>query len=162
MSKITGSEQPAVVLLAEDNEADQHLARRVLARGVLRCDLRIVPNGEDALAYLRGQGAYADRTVHPQPHLLLLDLHMPRKNGIEVLQAVKQDPALKSIPTVMLTTSGADEDLVGSYAAGCNSFVQKPVDLPEFISALEQLGVYWLKLVALPPVRASSQGPPED
>lgn len=151
MSEMEASEQAAVVLLAEDNEADQNLAKRVLARGMVRCDLRIVSNGEEALQYLRGEGAFTDRAAHPRPHLLLLDIHMPRKSGLEVLRTVKQDDALKTIPTVMLTTSGADEDLVGSYSAGCNSFVQKPVDLPEFIQALEQLGVYWLKLVALPP-----------
>ena len=153
MSEISGSEQPAVVLLAEDNEADQHLARRVLAHGRVRCDVRVVPNGEEALAYLRGEGGYADRVAHPRPHLLLLDVRMPRKTGIEVLRAMKRDPVLKMIPAVMLTTSSADEDLVGSYTAGCNSFIQKPADLPEFIQVLEQLAVYWLKLVALPPAR---------
>jgi len=152
MSEMESAAQSAVVLLAEDNEADQNLARRVLARGMVRCDLRIVSNGEQAMQYLRSEGPFADGEANPRPHLLLLDIHMPRMSGLEVLRAVKQDHSLRSIPTVMLTTSSADEDLVGSYTAGCNSYVKKPVDLPEFIQALEQLGVYWLKLVALPPV----------
>jgi chemotaxis family two-component system response regulator Rcp1 len=140
--------RPAVVLLAEDNPADQEIARRVLGSGVFRCELHMVNDGVEALEYLSRTFEHPD--THPRPDLLLLDINMPRRSGIEVLKQVKEDDDLRSIPALMLTTSVADADIVSAYDLGCNSYISKPVDVPQFVEALRKLGQYWLDLVALP------------
>ncbi len=140
----------ATVLLAEDNPADQNLTRRALDRGVIRCDLRVVSNGEEAMDYLLQREQFADRAACPRPDLILLDLNMPRLDGRQVLERMRADPNLDTIPVVVLTTSRQEEDVVRSYKLGCNSFIQKPIQIQDFVAALEQLGAYWLKLVVLP------------
>ena len=140
----------AVVLLAEDNPAEQRLAERALGQGVIECDLRIVSDGEEALHYLRRQGAYAEANTAPTPDLVLLDLNMPKIDGRQVLEEMRSDPQLKSIPVVILTTSKAERDVLESYRLGCNSFLNKPVAVAEFVDLLQSLGQYWLKLVVLP------------
>ncbi len=140
----------ATILLAEDNPADQALTRRVLTHDVIRCDLRIVSDGEEALDYLRAEGRFAPPSDAPRPDLVLLDLNMPRLDGRQVLEEMQRNPALRVIPVIVLTTSRHEQDVFRSYELGCNSFINKPVDVPEFIAALRQLGDYWLKLVVLP------------
>lgn len=150
MSTVTGGMKKATVLLAEDNPADQQIARRALERGALRCDLRIVADGEEAMDYLLHRGRYADPRSAPRPDLILLDLNMPKLDGRQVLDQVKHSLELSSIPVVIFTTSEKEEDVNSSYQLGCNSFVRKPVDIHDFIGVLSELERYWLKLVLLP------------
>ena len=140
----------ATILLAEDNPAEQNLTRRALSKGLMQCDLRIVSDGEEAMAYLLRQGKYEDPKASPRPDLFLLDLNMPRLDGRQVLERTKSDPGINTIPVVVLTTSTHEQDVVRSYELGCNSFINKPVDVHAFLDALKQLGSYWLKLVVLP------------
>ena len=142
---------PATILLAEDNPADQALTRRVLSSDVIPCDLRIVSDGEEALDYLLGRERYADHKDAPRPDLILLDINMPRLDGLQVLKSMRETPELEAIPVVVLTTSSHENDVLNSYKLGCNSFVNKPADVPEFIATLKQIGDYWLRLVMLPP-----------
>ena len=148
--QLGGQVRAATVLLAEDNPADQNLTRRALDRGVIHCDLRVVSNGEEAMDYLLQRKKFTDPAACPRPDLLLLDLNMPRLNGRQVLEQMKADPNLDIIPVVVLTTSRQEEDVVRSYKLGCNSFIQKPIEVRDFVAALEHLGTYWLKLVVLP------------
>lgn len=140
-----------VILLAEDDPGDQELTRRALQGDVLRTDLQIVENGEQVLDYLYRRGAYAAPGAAPRPDLILLDLNMPRMSGREVLARIKQDPSFSRIPIVVLTTSSQETDIVKSYSLGCNSYIQKPVEIEQFIQVIRQLGNYWFELVTLPP-----------
>lgn len=148
----TRANQPrlAVILLAEDDPGDQELTRRALEDDVIRVDLRIVSDGEEALDYLRHRGAYAAAASAPRPDLILLDLNMPRLNGREVLQHLKHSPDLCRIPVVVLTTSQQEADIVSTYDLGCNSYVQKPVDIDQFIDVVRKMGNYWFEIVTLP------------
>ena len=140
----------AVILLAEDDPGDQELTRRALQEDVVRVDLRIVGDGEQALDYLHQRGAYADPQAAPRPDLILLDLNMPKLSGREVLAELKRSPNLYRIPVVILTTSQQEADIVESYGLGCNSYVQKPVDLDQFISVIRKMENYWFEVVTLP------------
>jgi CheY-like chemotaxis protein len=140
----------AVILLADDDPGDQELTRRALEEDVLRVDLRIVSDGEEALDYLFGRGAYSAPGVAPRPDLILLDLNMPRMNGREVLQTLKKSPDLCRIPVVILTTSQQEADILATYNLGCNSYVQKPVDIGRFIQVVRDMGNYWFDVVTLP------------
>lgn len=141
----------AVILLAEDDPGDQELTRRALRDDVLPADLRIVGNGEEALAYLRCEGRYTDETVAPRPDLILLDLNMPGMNGREVLHVIKGDDGLARIPVVVLTTSAQEADIQQSYQLGANSYIEKPADMAQFAKIIRQLGRYWFDVVTLPP-----------
>ena len=141
----------AVVLLVEDNPAEQNLARRSFQRGHIDADLRIVSDGEEALDYLFRRGKYIDALLSPKPDLILLDLNIPKIDGKQVLMSIKHDKRLASIPVIVLTTSKKEEDIVRTYELGCNSFLIKPVEVDDFIKTLRELGSYWLKLVVLPP-----------
>jgi CheY-like chemotaxis protein len=140
----------AVILLAEDDPGDQELTRRALQHDIIRADLRVVSDGKEALDYLNRVGKYADPETSPRPDLLLLDLNMPRVNGRQVLERMKPDPDLGRIPVVVLTTSNQEQDVLRSYALGCNSFIQKPVEICRFVEVVRQLGHYWFDLVVLP------------
>ena len=140
-----------VILLAEDDPGDQELTRRALMDDILRVDLRIVENGEEALDYLHRRGEYAVEGAAPRPDLFLLDLNMPRMGGREVLAHLKQDPTLCGIPVVVLTTSNQEIDILKSYSLGCNSYIRKPVDLDQFINVVRKLENYWFEVVTLPP-----------
>jgi CheY-like chemotaxis protein len=140
-----------LILLAEDDPGDQELTRRALQGKVLRTDLRIVENGEELLDYLYRRGPYAAPNAAPRPDLILLDLNMPRMGGREVLARLKHDPALCRIPVIVLTTSSQETDIVRSYDLGCNSYIQKPVDIEQFIQVVQQLENYWFEVVTLPP-----------
>jgi two-component system, chemotaxis family, response regulator Rcp1 len=139
--------QPIEILLVEDNPDDASLTVETLQEGRIRNNVHRVEDGVAAMMFLRRQGEYADV---PRPDLVLLDLQLPRKNGREVLAEVKQDPELKTIPVVILTTSSAERDVFETYALHANCYVTKPVDLDEFIGAVRQIEDFWLTIVKLP------------
>lgn len=145
-----------VILLAEDDPGDQELTRRALQGDVFRSDLRIVGDGEELLDYLFRRGKYEQPESSPRPDLILLDLNMPKLNGREALQELKKDAKLSLIPIVVLTTSQQETDIVRSYDLGCSSYIQKPVDIDQFIDAVRMLGNYWFDIVTLPPTEVAS------
>ncbi|NQV55365.1 MAG: response regulator [Rhodospirillales bacterium] len=140
----------AVILLAEDNLADQRLIERALHIVSIEVDLHIVADGEDAIRYLRNEGAYSDQKIHPRPNLVLLDMNMPRMNGKEALRAIQSDSDLRTIPVVMLTTSLQKTDIAESYALGVNAYIAKPADIEKFYLAIKRLDEFWFDLVCLP------------
>jgi two-component system response regulator len=134
------------ILLVEDNPSDADLTRRALSRGHVSNELVVVEDGQEALDYLRGEGAYFGRTVTETPSLILLDLKLPKVSGLEVLRAVRADARLRRVPVVILTSSKEEEDVGAGYDLGVNSYVRKPVDFKEFQTAIANLGLYWLIL----------------
>ncbi|MCX4244382.1 response regulator [Paraliomyxa miuraensis] len=138
------------ILMADDDADDRDLTRDAFDDAHLANDLRFVVDGEDLMDYLLGRGSYADRTLHPKPSLILLDLNMPRKDGREALREIKENPALRKIPVVVLTTSDADEDVHGTYDLGVNSFIRKPVTFEALASVVATLSSYWFEIVRLP------------
>jgi chemotaxis family two-component system response regulator Rcp1 len=139
--------EPVQILLVEDSPGDVNLTREALRGAKIANELHVVGDGEAALAYLRQEGANAGS---PRPHLVLLDLNLPRMDGRDVLAAMKADPSLKSIPVVVLTTSSAEVDVLKAYELHANSYVTKPVSFDEFITALRALEGFWLEIVRLP------------
>jgi len=135
------------VLLVEDNPGDVRLTEEALKEGKLKVNLNVVMNGEDAIMFLRKQGRYADV---PQPDIILLDLNIPRKSGIEVLEDIKQDARLRYIPVVVLTTSSAEEDILKTYNLHANCYITKPVDFEQFINVIRKVEDFWLTIVKLP------------
>ncbi|SEG43068.1 Response regulator receiver domain-containing protein [Thermomonospora echinospora] len=135
------------VLLVEDDPGDVLLTREAFEDNKVGNNLNVVSDGEEAMAYLRREGAYADA---PRPDLILLDLNLPRKDGREVLGEVKADPQLRSIPVVVLTTSEADEDILRSYHLHANAYVTKPVDFERFIEVVRQIDDFFVTVVKLP------------
>jgi two-component system, chemotaxis family, response regulator Rcp1 len=140
--------RPAVILLAEDNDNDVELTKLGFQRARFAVDLHHVPNGEECLAFLRKQGPYANA---PAPDIILLDLNMPRMDGIEVMREMSEDESLQHFVTVVLTSSKADEDVMRSYKLRCNSYLVKPINFEAFAKMIESLGDYWFTLVTLPP-----------
>jgi CheY-like chemotaxis protein len=138
------------ILLAEDNENDIELTLSALSEKHLANRVDIVRDGAEALEYLRRQGKYAQRDTG-NPVVLLLDLKMPKVDGLEVLQTIKSDEHLKHIPVVILTSSRQEEDLVRSYHLGANAYVVKPVGFDEFVMAIKELGMFWALLNEPPP-----------
>jgi two-component system response regulator len=138
---------PARVLQVEDNEADVRLTREALREAGEQLRLSVVGDGEQALAYLRREEGFEDA---PRPHLVLLDLNLPRKDGVEVLQEMRQDPALAPIPVIVLTSSSEARDVDACYAAGANAFVVKALELDEFIDRLGAIREFWLGVAELP------------
>ena len=147
---MTNTSQPRIIdiLLVEDSPTDVLIAREALTEARLLNTIHVVEDGVDALAFLRRQGRFADA---PRPDLILLDLNLPRKNGREVLAEIKNDPALKSIPVVVLTTSSAEEDIIRSYSLHANCYVVKPVEFDNFVKAVQSIRQFWFTIVALPP-----------
>lgn len=140
------------ILLVEDNPGDARLTREALTAGGEHNTLHDVRDGEQALAFLRREGRFESA---PTPDLILLDLNLPRRRGHEVLEDMKRDPSLKHIPVVVLTSSEADEDVLGSYRLHANCFIKKPRDLEELTAVLRGIEHFWFSLVRLPPeVRA--------
>ena len=137
----------ARVLLVEDNEADVRLTREALREAGDSIRLSSVGDGELALAYLRNERGYEDVA---RPDLVLLDLNLPRKNGLEVLEEMRADPELASIPVIMLTTSSAEHDVVACYSRGANCFVVKPLELDEFMELIDSIRDFWLGVARLP------------
>jgi|SRR5579884_3089333 len=139
--------RPIRVLLVEDNPADARLTREALAEGNVASELSIVADGVEAVRFLRREGSYAHA---PRPDLILLDLNLPRKSGREVLQEIKQDPDLRRIPVMVLTTSKAEEDLERAYSLHANCYIRKPVDLDEFLEVVRCIEHFWFTIVTLP------------
>jgi CheY-like chemotaxis protein len=136
--------EPLTILLVEDNPDHAELVMRNLVDFQVANSITHVEDGEAALDYLHGRGRYADRKKFPMPHLMLLDLRLPKVDGLEVLRQVKSNDALRPLPVVILTTSDADRDLAMAYEYHANSYVIKPVSFDEFSALLKDLGFYWL------------------
>ena len=145
--KFESQPMPVDILLVEDNAGDVRLTREVLRDSKVRNNLIVANNGQEALACLRKQGKFAG-TVRPD--LILLDLNLPVKDGREVLAEIKDDPNLKRIPVVILTTSKAEEDILKTYNLHANCYVTKPVDLEQFVKVVKSLEDFWLAIVKLP------------
>ncbi|RCG31388.1 response regulator [Sphaerisporangium album] len=135
------------VLLVEDDPGDVLLTREAFEHNKVQNKLHVVSDGEQALAFLRREGPYADA---PRPDLILLDLNLPRKDGREVLEDIKADAGLRSIPVVVLTTSEAEEDILRSYRLHANAYVAKPVDFDQFIRVVRQIDDFFVTVVKLP------------
>jgi CheY-like chemotaxis protein len=140
--------RPVEILLVEDNPGDERLTREALKEGKVYSNLHWVKDGVDAMEFLRRQGRHSGA---PRPDIILLDLNLPKKDGREVLQDIKNDPELKRIPVVVLTTSKAEEDVLRTYNLHANCYVTKPVDLEKFIVVVKSIDVFWLTVVTLPP-----------
>lgn len=138
-----------VILMADDDPDDRLLTKEAFEENKLNNELRFVENGEELMDYLHHRGKYNDSNA-PRPGLILLDLNMPKKDGREALGEIKQDPELKRIPVIVLTTSKAEKDIVNSYNLGVNSFITKPVTFENLVKVTSKLGQYWLELVNLP------------
>jgi two-component system response regulator len=139
-----------VILLVEDNPDDVALTLRALKKSKIMNEVVVAPDGVEALDYLFGTGKYAGRDTNVKPQLVLLDLKMPKMDGLEVLQRIREDERTKLQPVVVLTTSSEDRDRVESYKLGANSYIRKPVDFNQFTDAVNQLGLYWLVLNEAP------------
>lgn len=148
MTTAAKSTDPVHVLLVEDNPADVRLTREVLAEGRIVNTLHVVGDGEQAMDFLRRKGGYASM---PRPHLILLDLNLPRRDGREVLAEIKSDPDLKVIPVVVLTTSRSDRDVLESYSLHANCYISKPVDLLQFMDVIRSIEDFWLSVVRISP-----------
>ncbi len=142
--------KPVEILLVEDNPGDVRLTREALKEAKVINNLTVLKDGVEALAFLRQQGPYGKAVV---PHLILLDLNLPRKDGREVLAEIKADEKLKRIPVVVLTTSQDEQDVFKSYNLHANCYVTKPVDLEKFISVVHAIDRFWLTIVTLPPAK---------
>lgn len=136
--------KPVVILLVEDDLAHAEIVRRNFERSRVANELIHVEDGQAALDFLHREGAFAAPGRAPKPDLVLLDLRLPKVDGLEVLRRVKSDPELTSIPVIVLTTSAAESDMVRAYDAHANSYLVKPVDFPQFVELLDTLGYYWL------------------
>lgn len=136
------------ILLVEDNEGDARLAIEAMRDSKLRNRLHHVTDGEEAMAFVRRQGKYAEA---PRPDLILLDLNLPRKDGREVLVELKEDERLRSIPVVILTVSSAEEDILKAYNLHANCYITKPIDLHQFMKVVKSIEDFWLTIVKLPP-----------
>jgi CheY-like chemotaxis protein len=146
MSELSMSE-PIEVLLVEDDPGDVLMTQEAFKDYKIANNLSVVTNGEDAVAYLRKQGRFADA---PTPDLVLLDLNLPRRDGREVLRDVKSDPELRRVPVVVLTTSDAEEDVLASYDLHANAYVRKPVDFEQFVAAVRAIDEFFITVVRLP------------
>ena len=141
-----------IILLVEDNPDDVALTLRVLEKHKVVNEVVEAHDGMEALDYLFGTGAHAGRDLRQQPQLILLDLKLPKVEGLEVLRRVRNDPRTRLLPVVILTSSTEEKDRVNGYALGANSYIRKPVDFNQFAESVRQLGLYWLVLNEPPPV----------
>lgn len=143
-----------VILLVEDNADDEALTRRALKKNNIGNELVVARDGVEAIDYLFGTGVHAGRGTVASPTLILLDLKLPRVDGLEVLRRLRDDPRTRVLPVVVLTSSKEEQDLVRSYRLGANSYIRKPVDFKQFTEAVRQLGLYWLVLNETAPLAA--------
>ncbi|MFD8691987.1 response regulator [Streptomyces sp. NPDC059651] len=144
---MTNPVQPIEVLLVEDDPGDELMTREAFEDNKIRNTLHVVRDGQEALDFLYRRGAHGDA---PRPDLILLDLNLPKYDGRQVLEQIKQDPELSLIPVVVLTTSSAEEDILRSYKLHANAYVTKPVDLDQFIAAVRQIDEFFVTVVRLP------------
>lgn len=138
------------ILLVEDNPRDEKFTLRALRKSNLANPVDVVRDGAEALDYLFARGAFADRNVEDLPSVVMLDLQLPKIDGMEVLRQIRADPRTKLLPVVVLTSSDEQKDVVNSYQLGANSFVCKPVDFDQFCQAVTQLGLYWMVINRTP------------
>ena len=150
--------QPVDILLVEDNPDDVELTLKVLRKEGLANRIEVVRDGEEALDFLFCQGPYANRTFELPPRLVLLDLKLPKVDGLDVLRAVKNDPRTKPLPVVIMTASREERDLVDGYHLGANAYIQKPVDFQEFTTVVKEVGLFWLVVNQPPPPEAFRRG----
>lgn len=146
-----------IILLVEDNPDDVALTLRAFKRSHIGNEIVVASDGVEALDYLFGRGRFAERDTSHQPAVVLLDLKLPRLDGLEVLQALRADPRTALQPVVILTSSNEEQDMIASYQLGANSYVRKPVDFDQFIEAARKLGLYWLLLNQAPPHHGEAQ-----
>jgi len=139
-----------IILLVEDNPDDVKLTLRALKKSNILNEVVVAEDGVEALEYLFGTGKFEGRDKNILPQLILLDLKMPRMDGLEVLHRIRADERTKVLPVVILTTSSEDKDRIESYKLGANSYIRKPVDFNQFVEAVKQLGLYWLVLNEAP------------
>ncbi len=142
--------KPMRVLLVEDNQHDIEITQRAFSQGPVKVDLVVVRYGQDALDYLNHQGAYHPPDISPRPEMILLDLNLPRMDGLEVLEKIKKDKNLRSIPVIVLTVSGRNQDIKPSYELGANTYIQKPVEFSDFLRVVKGIQEYWMGIAALP------------
>jgi CheY-like chemotaxis protein len=141
-----------MIMLVEDNPDDEALTLRALRKNNIQNTVVVARDGVEALDYLFGTGIHAARDMRLKPVVVLLDLKLPKIDGVEVLRRLRADERTKLIPVVVLTSSKEEQDLINSYSFGCNSYIRKPVDFIQFVEAVRQLGLYWLVLNEAPPV----------
>jgi CheY-like chemotaxis protein len=134
------------ILIVEDNPLDAEMALRALKKNNLTNNVMVVGDGEEALDFLFAKGKYEERINSNRPKIILLDLKLPKINGLEVLKVLKSDPQTKIIPVIMLTSSKEESDVIKSYELGVNSYIVKPIDFDKFVEAIRNLGFYWLLL----------------
>lgn len=142
-----------IILLVEDNPDDEALMVRALQKNNILNEIAVARDGVEALEYLFAEGAHADRKGGLMPQVVLLDLKLPKLDGLRVLRRLRADPRTKLLPVVLLTSSNEEEDLVNGYGLGANSYVRKPVDFDQFREAIRELSLYWLVLNEPPPAR---------
>lgn len=142
-----------IILLVEDNADDEKLTLRALKKNNIRNEVVVARDGAEALDYLFGTGAYAGRDLALMPQVVLLDLKLPKLDGLEVLRRVRTNDRTKLLPVVILTSSNEEQDRINGYGLGANSYVRKPVDFNQFSEAVRQLGLYWLVLNEAAPAR---------
>ncbi len=145
-----------IILLVEDNPDDELLAIRALKKNNIMNEVVVARDGTEALDYLFGTGAYSDRDTSVTPQVILLDLKLPKIDGLEVLRRLRNDERTKLLPVVVLTSSKEEKDLNESYRLGANSYIRKPVDFIQFTEAIKQLGLYWLVLNEAPPTKENN------
>lgn len=146
--------RPVTILLVEDNLQDIEITRRAFTKGRVKNDLTVVRDGEEALDYLYRRGKYRDPDSAPRPGMILLDLNLPKIGGLEVLQQIKNDESLKTIPVIVLTVSQREQDIVKSYDLGVNTYIQKPVEFDTFLRVVNTVHDYWILIATLPPATA--------
>ena len=144
-----------IILLVEDNPDDEALTLRALRKNNIGNEVVVARDGAEALDYFFGTGAYAGRDMTIMPSMTLLDLKLPKIDGLEVLKRLRADDRTKLIPVVILTSSKEEQDLINGYSLGANSYIRKPVDFGQFVEAVRQLGLYWLVLNEAPPKTAA-------
>ena len=142
---------PHAILLVEDNPADVKITQRALRESAFPVELLVVRDGEEAVEYLLRQGPHAGDPVWRSPDLILLDLNLPKLNGLQVLQRIRSTPQLHNVPVVVLTTSRRHEDIQEMYAAGANTYIEKPQEFARFVQVLQTIQRYWLDTALLPP-----------
>lgn len=150
------SSNPIEILLVEDNPTDEELTLYALKKNNIKNNIQVVRDGAEALDYLFCTGAYSERKVNKPPKVVLLDLKLPKVDGLEVLERIKGDERTRTIPVVVLTSSEEERDIIESYQLGVNSYIVKPVGFEQFIEAVSQLGLYWVLINKTPSSKSPS------